>query len=194
MRGIAAATGIQRCGFHHRFTRMPIKNKTNSPWRHLMVTWVTGMFSRLQGTLRFDPLKVAEAAVEVEIEANSLHTGIEQRDEHLKSPDFFDVARYPTITFKSTLVEPAGLEHAWVHGELTLHGVTKPVALDVRWAGPSHLEDEGAIYTSYGFQATTTLNREDFGIVFNVPLEHGGVGVSRQVYLTLNVEADLVEE
>jgi polyisoprenoid-binding protein YceI len=162
--------------------------------RHLMVTWVVGMFSKVAGTLLFDFLEVASSSVAVEIDTASLHTGIDQRDEHLKSPDFFDVAKYPAITFKSTGVEPAGLEHAWVHGDLTLRGVTRPIKLDVRWAGPSHLEDQGTIYTSYGFQAKAQLNREDFGLVFNVPLEHGGVGISRQVYLTLNAEVDLVEE
>lgn len=162
--------------------------------RHLMVTWVVGLFSKITGTLDFDPLNVAGASVAVEIDAASLHTGIEQRDDHLKSPDFFDVAQYPSITFKSTRVEPAGLEHAWVHGDLTLRGVTRPVLLDVRWAGPSHLEDQGKIYTSFGFRAETKLNREDFGMGFNIEMEHGGAGVSRQVYLTLNAEVDLAEE
>jgi polyisoprenoid-binding protein YceI len=162
--------------------------------RHLMVTWVVGIFSKMTGILDFEPLNVGGAAVAVEIDAASLHTGIEPRDDHLKSADFFDVAQYPTITFKSTKVEPAGLEHAWVHGDLTLRRVTRPVLLDVRWAGPAHLEDEGKIYTSFGFRATTKINREDFGLLYNVAMEHGGVGVGRQVYLTLNVEADLAME
>lgn len=159
--------------------------------RHMMVTWVIGMFGKITGTLEFDPLKVAASSVVVEIDADSLYTGVAMRDEHLKGPDFFDVVQSPTITFKSTRVEPAGLDHAWVHGDLTLRGVTRPVLLDVTWAGPAHLEDEGKIYTSFGFQATTKVNREDFGMMYNVEMEHGGVGVSRQAYLTLHAEVDL---
>jgi polyisoprenoid-binding protein YceI len=161
--------------------------------RHLMVTWVVGMFPKISGSLEFDPLQAADSRVAVAIEVASLCTGVEQRDEHLKSPDFFDAAQYPTITFKSTRVEAAGLDHAWVHGDLTLRGVTRPVMLDVHWAGPVNLEDEGAIYTSFGFQAKARLNREDFGMTHNVELEHGGVGVGRQVYLKLNCEVDLAE-
>lgn len=161
--------------------------------RHMMVTWVLGMFSKISGTLDFEPLKVANSSVAVEIEAASLSTGVAMRDDHLKSADFFDVAQYPTITFKSTRAEPAGLDHAWVHGDLTIRGVTRPVLLDVRWAGPAHLEDEGKLYTSYGFEAKTKINREEFGMVYNVEMEHGGVGLSRQVYLTLHAEVDLAE-
>lgn len=162
--------------------------------RHLMVTWVVGLFSKITGLLDFDPLNLAGSSVAVEIDAASVHTGIEARDEHLKSADFFDVTQYPTIRFNSTRVEPVGLDQAWVHGDLTLRGVTRPVMLDVRWTGPSQLEDQGKIYTSYGFQSKATLNREDFGMGYNIEMEHGGVGISRQVYLTLNAEVDLVEE
>ena len=161
--------------------------------RHLMVTWVVGMFPKISGSLDFDPLNVAGSSVAVEIEAASLCTGVEQRDEHLKSSDFFDAAQYPTITFKSTRVEVAGLDQAWVHGDLTLRGVTRRVMLDVHWAGPAHLEDQGVTYTTFGFQAKARLNREDFGMTYNVELEHGGVGVGRQVYLSLNCEVDLAE-
>ena len=161
--------------------------------RHLMVTWVVGMFPKISGSLDFDPLDVAGSSVAVEIETASLYTGVEQRDEHLKSSDFFDAAQYPTITFKSTRVEAAGLDHAWVHGDLTLHGVTRPVMLDVHWAGPAHLEDQGVTYTTFGFQAKARLNREDFGITYNNEMGQGGVGIGRQVYLTLNCEADLAE-
>jgi polyisoprenoid-binding protein YceI len=161
--------------------------------RHMMVTWVLGMFTKVNGTLKFDPLNVEAASVAVEIDVDSLKTGVEQRDEHLKSPDFCDVERCPGITFKSTKVEAVGLNHAWVHGDLTIRGVTRPVMLDVTWAGPARLEDEGKLYTSYGFMAKAKINREDFGMVYNVEMEHGGVGVSRQVYLTLHAEVDLAE-
>lgn len=161
--------------------------------RHMMVSWVVGLFHKITGTLDFDPDDVAHATVEVEIDAGSIYTGVEQRDNHLKSADFLEVEKYPTITFKSTRVEPAGLDQAWVHGDLSIRGVTLPVMLDVRWAGPAHFDDEGKIYTSFGFRAETRLNREDFGMVYNAEMEHGGVMVGRQVYLTLNAEVDLAE-
>jgi len=162
--------------------------------RHMMVTWVPGRFNKVAGTLRFDPLNVAASSVEVEIEAASIHTGVEQRDAHLKSADFLEVEKYPKITFKSTRVEPAGLDHAWVHGDLTLHGVTRPVVLDVHWSGPAHFDDEGTLYTTFGFRAQARINREDFGMAWNAEMEHGGFMVGKHVYLTLDVEADLVGE
>ena len=159
--------------------------------RHMMVTWVRGRFSRVSGKLNFDPQDVAAAAVQVTIEAASLSTGVEKRDNHLKSEDFLDAERFPAIVFASTRVELAGLDHAWVYGDLTLRGITRPVMLDVRWAGPSHFDDEGTIYTTFGFQAQARLNREDFGMTWNTELEHGGVMVGRHVYITLDAEADL---
>jgi polyisoprenoid-binding protein YceI len=160
--------------------------------RHMMVTWVHGQFNRITGTLHFDPLNVGAASVEVEIDAAAIYTGLEQRDQHLRSPDFFDVEKYPAITFKSTGVEPAGLDHALVHGDLTLLGVTRPVVLDVRWAGPARFDDEGKIYTTFGFRAETRINREDFGMAWNTEMEYGGVMVGKHIYITLDAEADLV--
>jgi polyisoprenoid-binding protein YceI len=162
--------------------------------RHMMVSWVHGMFAKVTGTLLFDPLEVEKAAVKVEIDAASVYTGVEQRDRHLKSEDFLEVEKYPAITFKSAHVELAGLDHALVHGDLTIRGVTRPVTLDAHWTGPAYFDDEGKVYTSFGFRATTSINREDFGMVFNMEMEHGGFMVGRHVHLTLNAEVDLVEE
>ena len=162
--------------------------------RHMMVSWVVGLFNKVSGTLSFDPLNVAASSVEVEIDASVIYTGVEQRDNHLKSADFLDVANYPTITFKSDRVEPAGLDHAWVHGNLTMRGITRPVLLDVHWAGPARFNDEGKIYISFGFWGETRINREDFGMMFNAEMEHGGFMVGKHAYLTLNAEVDLVEE
>ncbi|MCX5891548.1 MAG: YceI family protein [Deltaproteobacteria bacterium] len=160
--------------------------------RHMMVSWVGGQFNKITGSLDFDPLNVEAATVVVEIGAASIYSGVEQRDQHLKSPDFLDVENYPTITFKSTRVEPNGLDRALVQGDLTLRGITRPVVLDACWAGPAHFDDEGKIYTSFGFRAETRLNRADFGMTFNSEMEHGGFMVGRQVHLTLNLEVDLV--
>ncbi len=161
--------------------------------RHMMVSWVHGMFGSVRGTLDFAPLQVGQAKVEVEIDAASIYTGVEQRDDHLKSADFLELEKYPTITFKSTRVEPDGLDRALVHGDLTIRGVTRPVVLKAKWAGPSRFDDDGKIYTSFGFRAKTRINREDFGMVFNMPMEHGGFMAGRQVHLTLNAEVDLAE-
>jgi polyisoprenoid-binding protein YceI len=162
--------------------------------RHMMVTWVVGLFTKISGTLTFDPLNIAASAVEVEIDATALGTGVEKRDNHLKSEDFLDVTRYPTITFQSNRVEPAGLDHALMYGNLTIRGITQPVVLDVRWAGPARFDDEGKIYISFGFRAETRINREDFGMTFNTELEHGGFMVGKHVYLTINAEVDLGAE
>ncbi|MFA5110951.1 MAG: YceI family protein [Desulfobaccales bacterium] len=162
--------------------------------RHMMVSWVLGMFTNFTGRLDFDPQDVTASRVEVEIDAASIHTGVEKRDNHLKSPDFLEVEKYPKIFFKSTGVEVAGLDHAWVHGDLTIRGITRPVRLDVRWTGPAHFDDEGQIYTSFGFRAETKIKREDFGMVFNTEMEHGGLMVGKHVYLTLNAEVDLAAE
>lgn len=162
--------------------------------RHMMVTWVNGRFTRVSGTLRFDPTDAARSFVEVEIDAASLFTGVERRDNHLKSPDFLDVERFPAITFRSTGVEVAGLGHCKVHGALSIHGVTRPATLDVRYAGPSAFDDDDRRYTTYGFRATTEINREDFGMAWNMELERNGFMVGKHVGITLDAEADLEEE
>jgi polyisoprenoid-binding protein YceI len=162
--------------------------------RHMMVTWVRGLFTKVTGTLSFDPLTVAASSVEVEIEAKSLFTGVDKRDNHLKSADFLEVEKYPAITFKSTRVEPVALDHAWIHGDLTIRMVTQPLVLDARWSGPAHFNDEGTLYTSFGFRAETMINREDFGMVWNTEMEHGGVMVGKHVYIRLDVETDLAGE
>ena len=161
--------------------------------RHMMVTWVSGHFSKVSGTLRFDPLKPDESSVEAEIDVAAVCTGIEKRDNDLRSPNYFDAEKYPKITFKSTRVEGVGLDQCLVHGDLTIHGVTRPVILDVLWAGPSYFHDETGIYTTYGFQAKTRVNREDFGLTTNLEQEHGWFMVGKHAYLTIDAEADLVE-
>ena len=177
-----------------KFVLDPDHSSAEFTVRHMMVTWVSGHFSKVAGTLYFDPLKIAESSVEAEIDVASVWTGVEKRDKDLQSPNYFDVRKYPKITFKSTRVESAGLDHCLVHGDLTVHGVTRPVTLDVRFAGPSHYQDETGKYTTYGFRAKTRMNREDFGMLTNHELEHGGFMVGKHAYLTVDAEADLVEK
>ena len=162
--------------------------------RHMMVTWVRGFFTEVRGTLVFDPLNVAAATLTVEIGAASLYTGVPQRDNHLKSEDFLDAAHYPVITFASTGVEQVALDQAWVKGGLTIRGITRPVLLDARWSGPARFNDEGTVYTSFGFRGSTRINREDFGMVWNTPMENGGVMVGKHIYIRVDSEVDLAEE
>jgi polyisoprenoid-binding protein YceI len=104
--------------------------------RHMMVNLVSGQFCTVSGTLLFGPARVEVSSVEVEIDASSVYTGVQKRDEDLRSANYLDVEKYQKITFRSTGAELAGLDHCLVHGDLTIHGVTRPVTLDTLWAGP----------------------------------------------------------
>lgn len=159
--------------------------------RHMMVSNVHGQFNKISGTIQFDVSDIAHSAVEAEIDASGIYTGIPKRDEHLLSPDFFDVAKHPKIIFKSARVDPTGGNHFKVSGSLTIHGVTRPVAFDTEYLGPVKGTEEGEAVM--GFAATTTINREDYGIMWNVALlEKGGVVVGKEVQITLDMEADPV--
>ena len=154
--------------------------------RHLVVSKVRGKFTRWSGTIRMDEHDLARTEVDVAIETASVDTGVEQRDNHLRSPDFFDVAKYPTMTFKSTRVEKAPDGALRLHGNLTLHGVTKPVVLDVEFAG-SQKDPWGGLRA--GFSARTSLDRREFGLAYNQLLETGGVVVGEKVDVDIEIEA-----
>jgi polyisoprenoid-binding protein YceI len=158
--------------------------------RHMMIANVHGHFNKIKGTIHFDPGDVIHSSVEVSIDASSICTGIKKRDDHLRSPDFLDVEKYPEILFKSTEVESTDGRRCKVKGDLTIHGVTQTVTLEVEYFGPIK-SPFGA--TSLGFSAKTRINREDFGITWNASME-GGVVVGRDVEILLDVEADLVTE
>jgi polyisoprenoid-binding protein YceI len=153
--------------------------------RHLMITKVRGRFSGVQGriTIAEDP---ESSHVEAEIETASLSTGNDDRDAHLRSGDFFDVEHFPTITFRSTAVRPAADGRWEVVGDLTVRDTTRPVTLQVDFDGAdiSPLGDE-----RIGFSASTNVDREDFGLTWNMALETGGLLVGRTAHLELNVEA-----
>jgi polyisoprenoid-binding protein YceI len=153
--------------------------------RHLMISTVKGRFPKFTATAVADEKEPTRAVVEASIDAASLDTGEAKRDEHLKSPDFFDVQKYPTITFKSTKVEAAGDRHFKLHGDLTMHGVTKPVVLDVE-ATPQVKGMRGE--TRAGARATTKVNRKDFGINWSKTMDGGGVVVGDDVDVTIEVE------
>ncbi len=160
--------------------------------RHMMIADVRGQFNKVTGTILFDPADVAGSSVELNIDTASITTGIRKRDDHLKSQDFLDVERYPAITFLSTAVEVTGANRAKVAGDLTLHGVTHPVALEVEYFGP--VNDPFGEGKSMGFSVAGTINRENYGIVWNEAMEGGGVIVGRDVRIVLDIEADLAHD
>jgi polyisoprenoid-binding protein YceI len=159
--------------------------------RHMMVTTVRGTFAPPTGTLEFDSENPAAAHVYAEIDATSLTSGVTDRDNHLRSADFLDVANFPTITFKSTKVDVTGDDTANVTGDLTIRGVTRPVVLKTEYLGTvnSPFGDKRA-----GFSASTKINREDWGLNWNVAIEAGGVLVGKEIKIELELEAILVPE
>lgn len=153
--------------------------------RHLMVSKVRGTFNDFTGAIT-----VAEdgtAAVTAEIQVASIDTKNTDRDAHIKSADFFDAEQYPTATFTSTAVRAKGDDYV-VEGEFTLHGVTRPVELALEFNGVNPGMGNGPVA---GFEATTVLNRKDFGITIDMPLEGGGAVVGDKITITLEIEAGL---
>lgn len=153
--------------------------------RHMMLSTARGVFGAFSGTVDFNEATPAASKVDVTIDTTSINTRDEKRDGHLKSPDFFDVEKYPTITFKSVSVETTSATTGKLHGNLTIKGVTKPVVLEVEYLGQAKAP-WGT--TSAGFSAKTSINREDFGLVWNAALETGGVLVGDKVTITIDLE------
>lgn len=153
--------------------------------RHMMVSTVRGQFQKISGTVSLDDRDLTRSKVEVTIDAASIDTRDAKRDGHLKSPDFFDVAKYPTITFRSTKVEKAGDGYK-LTGDLTLHGITRPIVLSVAGVTAPQKNPWGKLVR--GASATGKLNRKDFGLTWNKALESGGVLVGEEVELQIDVE------
>jgi polyisoprenoid-binding protein YceI len=152
----------------------------------MMISHVRGQFSNVTGTLELNDKDVSKSSVEVEIDASTVYTRNEKRDGHLKSPDFFDVGKYPKMTFVSTKVKKAGKGKLAVTGNLTIRGVTKPVTLAVEGPTPEMKSPWGSVVR--GFTATTTINRKAFGLTWNKALETGGVVVGDEVEITIDLE------
>lgn len=153
--------------------------------KHMMIAKVHGGFEKISGTLNYDATAPTKASVEVAIEANSVNTREEKRDAHLKSADFFDIEKYPLITFKSSRIDTSsdGLK---VVGDLTIHGVTKQVALDVETPSDEVKDPWGNI--KLGASGTTKIKRKDFGLTWNAALEAGGLLVGDDVTINLDVQ------
>jgi polyisoprenoid-binding protein YceI len=154
--------------------------------RHLLVSKVRGRFNKWSGTLLIDEADLGASSVEVQIDAASVDTSEPKRDEHLRSADFFDVEKFPHLTFKSTRVEKNGDDRLRVAGDLSLHGFTHPVVLDVERGGS--VRDPWGLQRT-GFTITASIDRKDFGITFNQALDHGGLALGEKVSISIDIEA-----
>ncbi len=155
--------------------------------RHLF-SKVQGLFNQFEGTIDYEPGKPETWKTSGTIDVRSINTSVPKRDDHLRSPDFFDAEKYPTISFKSTKVIKATDTTAKLEGLITMHGVEKPIVLDVEIHGIGKDPWGG---TRAGFTATTKINRKDFGLNWNQVLESGGVLVGDEVEITLEIEGVL---
>lgn len=152
--------------------------------KHLVISTVTGKFNKFDGFIMFDENDMTNSSVEITIDAASIDTDNEDRDNHLRSADFFEVEKYPTITFKSTKVEKTS-DGYMLHGDLTMHGVTKAISFPFVFNG--QVKDPWGSMR-IGFDAETTLNRKDYGIEWNKVLDSGGLTVSNEVVIELSLE------
>lgn len=155
--------------------------------RHAMVTKVRGAFSEFSGTAHVDTADLSKSSVSITIVANSITTGQQQRDDHLRSGDFFDSEQHPEITFVSTSVDHDGDDDEWtITGDLTIKGVTRPVTVRFEYTG-SAKDPYGNV--RIGFEGEAAINRKDWGLTWNAALETGGVMVSDKIKLEFDVSA-----
>ena len=182
---MAAAAVATTAGAADTYTFDKAHSDVGFQIRHL-VSKVRGKFTDYDGTIVVDKARPESSSVELRIKAASIDTGNENRDKDLRSANFFDVEKYPEITFKSTKITPTGGDHYDVTGILTLHGTTKEVTLPVSFLGFAKM---GPMEKA-GFETATTLNRKDYGIVWNRPLDVGGTILGDDVLVSINVEAN----
>jgi polyisoprenoid-binding protein YceI len=154
--------------------------------KYLMISTVRGEFKGVNGTVVWDDQDINKSSVDVTIDANTVDTSEPKRDADLRSPNFFDVAKYPTITFKSKKIEQVSSGKLRVTGDLTIHGVTKEIVLDVE--GPTGPVKDPWGQTRVALNATTKVNRQDYGINWNNKMSDGGLVVSNDVNITIDLE------
>ena len=159
--------------------------------RHMMISKVRGQFESFTGSVNYDEQNPTRTTVDIEIDIKSINTKEEKRDTHLLSADFFDADNYPTMRFQSTKVEQVDEDSGKLYGNLTIHGVTKPVVLEVEYAGQAK-SPWGTV--SAGFSGTTTINRKDWGLNWNQTLETGGVLVGDKIQIEIELELVQVTE
>ncbi len=165
----------------------PAHSSANFVVRHMMITNVRGGFSNVQGVIEYDPDRPTESRIDVTIDAGKISTLDEQRDAHLKSQDFLHVEQYPTITFKSKKIAPAGDGEWKITGDLTIHGVSKEVVLNAEGPTPERKDPFGN--TRIGASASTKIKRSDFGLTYNAALETGGILIGDDLKIELEVSA-----
>jgi len=183
---LAAALSLPAAAAASTWQLDPNHSSAQFAVRHLGLSTVRGAFTKVNGTIQFDDKDITKSSVDVTIEAASLDTRVEGRDKDLRGDHFFEVEKYPTLTFKSTKVEQVEVGKLKVTGDLTIHGVTKQVVLDVE--GPT-----AAVKDPWGNQraaasATTKINRQDFGVKWNAKMDNGGWVVGDDVAITIDVE------
>ncbi len=164
----------------------PVHSVAEFKVKHMMISNVKGQFTRVKGVLTRDEADLTNSHVEAVIEAASIATRDDQRDAHLKSADFLDAEKFPTLTFKSTRITRAAGGELAAAGELTIHGVTRNVVFAVE--GPTAPGKDPWGNTRIGLSATTKINRKDFGLTWNSALETGGILVGEEVTITLDVQ------
>ncbi len=182
----AFAVAIPGAAFAADYTIDASHSSADFAVRHLMVSKVRGTFNKLAGTVSYDPKNPEKIVIEATIDAASIDTREPKRDEHLRSADFFDVEKHPTITFKSKKAKARGKGKLDVTGDLTIRGVTKEVVLSVEGLDQEVKDPWGNVRR--GAQATAEINRKDFGLTWNQALEAGGVMVGDKVEISIDVE------
>lgn len=188
---LTAAIALSAGAAHSaKYTLDPAHTSVEFRVRHLVVTKVSGKFDRFVGEFEYDEKNPQAWSAMATIEAASVNTGHTERDNHLRSADFLDVAKFPTLTFRSTGVTGVADGKAKLNGVLTLHGVEKPITLDLEIGG---VVDDPWGNTKAGFTASGTINRKDFGIVWNKTLGNGGLVVGEEVEITLHVEGTQIK-
>lgn len=158
--------------------------------RHLMISNVRGEFTKISGDVLINPADLTKSTIEVTIDAASVNTREPQRDEHLRSADFFDAAKFPTLTFRSRRIEALGGEEFKLSGDLTIHGVTKEVTFSIEGPTPAVKDPWGSVRA--GITGSAKINRKDFGLVWNALTEAGGVVVGDEIKIT--IEAELIQQ
>ena len=164
----------------------PVHSNAQFKVKHMMISNVKGEFTAVNGTLRLDDTDITRSQLEASIDASTINTRDPQRDAHLKSPDFFDVEQFPTLTFKSTRISKKGDDRYSVEGDLTIHGVTRKVVLEAEDVSAPAKDPWGN--TRIGLSATARINRKDFGLTWNSTLETGGLLVGDEVAINLDVQ------
>lgn len=157
---------------------------------HMTVAYVHGQMNSVSGTINYDPGDIQSLSVDIRVGPESIITGVQKRDDHLKSGDFFDIGKFPDITFRSSSIEPSGNGRVKVSGELSIHGIVKPLTLEVSVSGPVK-SPFGE--TTLGITGDTVIDRGEFGIDWNQPMEGGGLMVGMKAEVSVSLEADLEE-